>query len=108
MLGEGGEGPADLANYDHEAPVLHVLVVGFHHKKGCQVKTAGILFFKTLFFQVEFSHPPLVPGGEAISPQVDEPSQFECSLEHFTSQGALSMAESALPGPSRWQSQLVR
>jgi len=59
MLGEGGEGSADLANYDKEAPVLHVLVVGFHHKKGCQV---------------EFSHPPLVPGGDAISPQV--PSQW--------------------------------
>ena len=39
MLGEGGEGSADLANYDKEAPVLHVLVVGFHHKKGCQVFT---------------------------------------------------------------------
>ena len=39
MLGEGGEGSIDLANYDREAPVLHVLVVGFHHKKGCQVIT---------------------------------------------------------------------
>ena len=39
MLGEGGEGSADMANYDKEAPVLHVLVVGFHHKKGCQVLT---------------------------------------------------------------------
>ena len=39
MLGEGGEESADLANYDKEAPVLHVLVVGFHHKKGCQVFT---------------------------------------------------------------------
>ena len=38
MQGEGGEGGADLANYDTEAPVLHVLVVGFHHKKGCQVR----------------------------------------------------------------------
>ncbi|XP_048195462.1 late secretory pathway protein AVL9 homolog isoform X1 [Perognathus longimembris pacificus] len=28
-------------------PVLHIVVVGFHHKKGCQV---------------EFSYPPLVPG----------------------------------------------
>ena len=39
MLGEGGEQSSDLANYDKEAPVLHVLVVGFHHKKGCQVFT---------------------------------------------------------------------
>ncbi|XP_033841983.1 late secretory pathway protein AVL9 homolog isoform X2 [Periophthalmus magnuspinnatus] len=30
-------------------PVLHIVVVGFHHKKGCQV---------------EFSYPPLVPDGE--------------------------------------------
>ncbi|KAL3268787.1 hypothetical protein HHI36_007884 [Cryptolaemus montrouzieri] len=30
------------------APILHVLVIGFHHKKGCQV---------------EFSFPPLVPGS---------------------------------------------
>ncbi|CAB3372827.1 Hypothetical predicted protein [Cloeon dipterum] len=28
-------------------PILHVIVIGFHHKKGCQV---------------EFSYPPLVPG----------------------------------------------
>ncbi|XP_055680402.1 late secretory pathway protein AVL9 homolog [Lutzomyia longipalpis] len=28
-------------------PILHILVVGFHHKKGCQV---------------EFSHPPLIEG----------------------------------------------
>ena len=52
MLGEGGEGPADLANYDHEAPVLHVLVVGFHHKKGCQVikKNCGDPVFQNTFF----------------------------------------------------------
>uniref|UniRef100_A0A8C6SJA6 AVL9 cell migration associated n=1 Tax=Neogobius melanostomus TaxID=47308 RepID=A0A8C6SJA6_9GOBI len=32
-----------------EGPVLHIVVVGFHHKKGCQV---------------EFSYPPLVPDAE--------------------------------------------
>ncbi|KAJ8935962.1 hypothetical protein NQ314_012554 [Rhamnusium bicolor] len=32
---------------DKEGPILYVLVIGFHHKKGCQV---------------EFSFPPLVPG----------------------------------------------
>ncbi|XP_072306511.1 late secretory pathway protein AVL9 homolog [Eucyclogobius newberryi] len=32
-----------------KGPVLHIVVVGFHHKKGCQV---------------EFSYPPLVPDGE--------------------------------------------
>ncbi|XP_063928794.1 late secretory pathway protein AVL9 homolog isoform X2 [Zophobas morio] len=31
-----------------EGPILYVVVVGFHHKKGCQV---------------EFSFPPLVPGS---------------------------------------------
>ncbi|XP_029416717.1 late secretory pathway protein AVL9 homolog isoform X3 [Nannospalax galili] len=36
---EGDGGP--------RGPVLHIVVVGFHHKKGCQV---------------EFSYPPLIPG----------------------------------------------
>nr|XP_025146993.1 late secretory pathway protein AVL9 homolog isoform X3 [Bubalus bubalis] len=36
----GGDGP-------QRGPVLHIVVVGFHHKKGCQV---------------EFSYPPLIPG----------------------------------------------
>lgn len=36
----GGEGGP-------RGPVLHIVVVGFHHKKGCQV---------------EFSYPPLIPG----------------------------------------------
>ncbi|XP_014241990.1 late secretory pathway protein AVL9 homolog [Cimex lectularius] len=34
---------------EKDGPVLHVAVIGFHHKKGCQV---------------EFSYPPLVPGGD--------------------------------------------
>lgn len=38
--GRGGEGVP-------RGPVLHIVVVGFHHKKGCQV---------------EFSYPPLIPG----------------------------------------------
>lgn len=33
---------------DSEGPICYVLVVGFHHKKGCQV---------------EYSYPPLVPGS---------------------------------------------
>uniref|UniRef100_A0A182N0C5 UDENN domain-containing protein n=1 Tax=Anopheles dirus TaxID=7168 RepID=A0A182N0C5_9DIPT len=37
---------------EHQKPVLHILVVGFHHKKGCQV---------------EFSYPPLVAGTEGRS-----------------------------------------
>lgn len=32
-----------------KGPVLHIVVVGFHHKKGCQV---------------EFSYPPLVPDAQ--------------------------------------------
>lgn len=32
---------------ESEGPILYVLVIGFHHKKGCQV---------------EFSFPPLIPG----------------------------------------------
>ncbi|KAH8288160.1 hypothetical protein KR054_006040 [Drosophila jambulina] len=33
---------------ENKPPILHILVVGFHHKLGCQV---------------EFSHPPLVSGS---------------------------------------------
>lgn len=47
------------SNYNTSDPVLHVVVVGFHHKKGCQV---------------EYAHPPLMPGGESISNEV--PSQW--------------------------------
>uniref|UniRef100_A0A8C8SKB6 AVL9 cell migration associated n=1 Tax=Pelusios castaneus TaxID=367368 RepID=A0A8C8SKB6_9SAUR len=35
------------ASSSPRSPVLHIVVVGFHHKKGCQV---------------EFSYPPLIPG----------------------------------------------
>uniref|UniRef100_A0A8D0G5K7 AVL9 cell migration associated n=1 Tax=Sphenodon punctatus TaxID=8508 RepID=A0A8D0G5K7_SPHPU len=41
--GEQGNSPAS----NPRGPVLHIVVVGFHHKKGCQV---------------EFSYPPLIPG----------------------------------------------
>jgi hypothetical protein len=39
---EGGE---DVSS--NSLPILHVVVVGFHHKKGCQV---------------EYAHPSLMPG----------------------------------------------
>ncbi|XP_053570415.1 late secretory pathway protein AVL9 homolog isoform X2 [Bombina bombina] len=38
-------------------PVLHIVVVGFHHKKGCQV---------------EFSYPPLIPGDSHDSHSLPE------------------------------------
>ncbi|XP_067639816.1 late secretory pathway protein AVL9 homolog isoform X2 [Eurosta solidaginis] len=38
---------ASYTSTENKPPVLHILVVGFHHKLGCQV---------------EFSHPPLIPG----------------------------------------------
>ena len=43
-----------LSNYDSNSPVLHVVVVGFHHKKGCQV---------------EYAHPPLIPGNSSEGKQ---------------------------------------
>lgn len=46
-------------NNPEDRPVQHVLVIGFHHKKGCQV---------------EFAYPPLIPGGDSVSP--DLPSQW--------------------------------
>lgn len=50
-----------MTSLDH-VPVLHVLVVGFHHKKGCQV---------------EYSYPPLMDpvGGDPHSPEL--PSQWK-------------------------------
>ena len=42
-------------------PVLHVLVVGFHHKKGCQV---------------EYSHPPLESSPEGDPRHPELPSQW--------------------------------
>ncbi|KAM4028056.1 late secretory pathway protein AVL9 homolog [Anomaloglossus baeobatrachus] len=44
MDAQGGQ--ENLAG-SRAGPVLHIVVVGFHHKKGCQV---------------EFSYPPLIPG----------------------------------------------
>lgn len=41
-------------------PVLHVLVIGFHHKKGCIV---------------EYAYPPLIPGGSSSSSEL--PSQWK-------------------------------
>jgi hypothetical protein len=35
---EGGRGSASPSNYNPSDHVLHVVVVGFHHKKGCQVR----------------------------------------------------------------------
>uniref|UniRef100_A0A8C3V2F5 AVL9 cell migration associated n=1 Tax=Catharus ustulatus TaxID=91951 RepID=A0A8C3V2F5_CATUS len=42
---------------EKRGPVLHIVVVGFHHKKGCQV---------------EFSYPPLKPGGGHDSQSLPE------------------------------------
>ncbi|XP_006822126.1 late secretory pathway protein AVL9 homolog [Saccoglossus kowalevskii] len=42
---------------DRIDPVLHVVVVGFHHKKGCQV---------------DYSYPPLIEGCNTDSQQVPE------------------------------------
>lgn len=41
-----------------QAPLLHILVVGFHHKKGCQV---------------EFSHPELSPSAWKYFPTLALP-----------------------------------
>ncbi|KAI5948041.1 late secretory pathway protein AVL9 homolog isoform X1 [Manis javanica] len=48
--GRGGAGSS-------RGPVLHIVVVGFHHKKGCQV---------------EFSYPPLIPGDRHDSHTLPE------------------------------------
>ncbi|TKC52921.1 hypothetical protein EI555_009096 [Monodon monoceros] len=56
-------------------PVLHIAVVGFHHKKGCQVLYSAMIKrsvymgkMKAIYVEdpqtrhVEFSYPPLIPG----------------------------------------------
>lgn len=52
-------------------PILHVLVIGFHHKKGCQVRKNDndMCFHRRSWefinartvFQVEYAYPPLSP-----------------------------------------------
>jgi hypothetical protein len=56
---EGGE---DVSS--SSLPILHVVVVGFHHKKGCQV---------------EYAHPPLMPG-EVTAYNLG----FFCAVLYFT------------------------
>ena len=41
-------------------PVLHVIVIGFHHKKGCQV---------------EYSWPPIIPENDSRSHEL--PAQWK-------------------------------
>lgn len=63
---------------ESNGPILHVIVVGFHHKKGCQVNhvpqltcfswfafVISLLMRATFLFarQVEYSFPPLVSGA---------------------------------------------
>jgi hypothetical protein len=54
------ESPAVEPDSSPSSAVLHVLVIGFHHKKGCQL---------------EYSHPPLMPDGDAHSSEL--PSQWK-------------------------------
>ena len=52
-------GLTEAAPEDMGEAVLNVLVIGFHHKKGCQV---------------EYSYPPLMPEGDSRSSEL--PSQW--------------------------------
>ena len=54
------EGNEKRDHSKEENPVLHVIVVGFHHKKGCMV---------------DYAYPPLLPDGECHSPEL--PSQWK-------------------------------
>ena len=56
---EGGK--SDLKSESKcDNPVLHVLVIGFHHRKGCQV---------------EYSWPPLIPENDCRSANL--PAQWK-------------------------------
>lgn len=39
-----GEGVEDDDSRRRKNPILHVIVVGFHHKKGCQVGKMHIIY----------------------------------------------------------------
>lgn len=43
MPGHPGEDMESHGRDEHKGPVLHIVVVGFHHKKGCQVRQLQIL-----------------------------------------------------------------
>ena len=64
MAGNANEGEKSDTMSDCDGlqsnPVLHVLVIGFHHRKGCQV---------------EYSWPPLIPEYDCRSPNL--PSQWK-------------------------------
>ena len=49
------------SNNSEQQAIIHIVVVGFHHKKGCQV---------------EFSYPPLVEGDEQNSTNL--PEEWKC------------------------------
>lgn len=60
---------------ENENPIRYVFVVGFHHKKGCQVikkepkNKLSCHFFSAveLMFQVEYCYPPLVSNITRIT-----------------------------------------
>ena len=65
--------------------LLHIIVVGFHHKKGCQVYwdplfrsySVSSLFLYHLHIlqwklQVEYAYPPLVEGTDEASGELPE------------------------------------
>ncbi|XP_048366791.1 late secretory pathway protein AVL9 homolog [Sphaerodactylus townsendi] len=54
---DGEQGDPQSRTGGLRGPVLHIAVVGFHHKKGCQV---------------EFSYPPLIPGESHDSHSLPE------------------------------------
>ncbi|GBM20411.1 Late secretory pathway protein AVL9 [Araneus ventricosus] len=49
---------ADTSMFNCDTPIIHVFVIGFHHKKGCVV---------------EFSYPPLFDGENIKSSDLPEP-----------------------------------
>ena len=70
----------DFKESKDEFPVLHVVLVGFHHKKG-KVLSSLIEFWLTNYgisltgCMVEYAYPPLLPEGEGHSSEL--PSQWK-------------------------------
>ncbi|XP_033639205.1 late secretory pathway protein AVL9 homolog [Asterias rubens] len=62
-----------------DGPILHIVVIGFHHKKGCQV---------------DFSYPPLVEGCSSDSPEV--PPEWKHLPCHAVPDGAHNYLEDTI------------
>lgn len=67
-------------------PVLHIVVVGFHHKKGCQVRTGPRLGARGLLRNVSPPSPPreVHDGQRGVRASEKNACRSFCYLSVFT------------------------